>query len=72
MISLRLAVLVALLGAGAAGCSVGGPERASDIQNLNGIGDDISAVNMTDSDRRHAHDPNARTTLPNTYETHEQ
>ena len=30
-----------------AGCTDGGPQRASDIQNLNGITDDISAVRMT-------------------------
>jgi hypothetical protein len=68
---IRIAVLVAFAGI-AAGCSGGGPERASNIQNLNGIGDDISATTMTDSESRHPHDPNLHTTLPNTYETVDQ
>ena len=60
--------LVLILCAGAVGCMPGGPQRASDIQNVNGIGDDISAVGMTDSISRKTHDPNAVTTLPNNYE----
>jgi hypothetical protein len=60
-------VAVFCLGVGA-GCTPGGPLRASDIQNTNGISDDISAVGMTDSTSRKAHDPNATTTLPNNYE----
>ena len=67
MTLLRLGLVVALCAGGAVGCAPGGPQRASDIQNLNGIGDDISAVGMTDSLSRKAHDPNANTTLPNTY-----
>ena len=64
----RLGLVVALaLGAGV-GCTVGGPERASDIQNLNAISDDISAVTMTQSQSEHTHDPNTATTLPNKYE----
>jgi len=62
-----LAVLLCL--GGAVACTPGGPERASDIQNLNGITDDISAMSMTDSSNRMTHDPNQRTTLPNNYET---
>jgi hypothetical protein len=60
--------LVMILCLGAAACMPGGPERASDIQNVHGIGDDISAVGMTDSLSRKTHDPNAETTLPNTYQ----
>jgi hypothetical protein len=68
MTLLRFGLVVALcLGAGL-GCTPGGPLRASDIQNTNGISDDISAVGMTDSTSRKTHDPNERTTLPNNYE----
>lgn len=51
------------------GCGVGAPDRASDIQNLNAIGDDISADTMTQSDTAKVHDPNLPSTLPNTYST---
>lgn len=51
-----------------AGCSVGAPERASDIQNLNGISDDISAVRMTQSDSLKIPDPNLPTTYPHSYQ----
>ncbi|HEX3883694.1 MAG TPA: hypothetical protein VHW66_13620 [Stellaceae bacterium] len=72
MTLLRIAAIGLLACFGAAGCDYGGgPQRASDIQNLHGISDDISATTMTDSDRRWAHDPNTPTTLPNTYETHD-
>jgi len=67
---LRVGLVVALCLGGAVACTPGGPERASDIQNTNGIGDDISAVGMTDSLSRKTHDPNERTTLPNNYETY--
>lgn len=70
MTLIRIAALAALC-IGVMGCDTGGPQRASDIQNLHAIGDDISATTMTDSDRRWAHDPNVQTTLPNTYETHD-
>ena len=50
------------------GCVAGGPQRASDIQNLNAISDDISAVTMTQSDTSRAKDPNTRSTLPRSYE----
>ena len=72
MTLLRLGLIVALCVTGAVGCAPGGPERASDIQNLNGITDDISAVGMTDSVSRKTHDPNERTTLPNNYQTVDQ
>lgn len=61
--------LILALAVTVCGCATGAPERASDIQNLNGISDDISAVNMTQSDTAQARDPNARTTLPHNYET---
>lgn len=64
----RLGFVVAVTVAAAAGCSVGGPERASDIQNLNGISDDISAVRMTQSDSLKVSDPNLPTTLPHSYQ----
>lgn len=63
---LRFGLVIVLATCG--GCMAGGPQRASDIQNLNGISDDISAVTMTDSHSRWTHDPNARSTLPRTYE----
>jgi len=70
MTLLRCGLVLALALGGACGCAVGGPQRASDIQNVNAITDDISAVSMTRSDRTtHVNDPNAPSTLPNTYET---
>ena len=69
MTLLRAGLVFALCLGGGFACAPGGPERASDIQNLNGIGDDISAVNMTDTSQRTVHDPNAMTTLPNNYQT---
>lgn len=65
----RLALAGALLLGGAAGCATGGPERASDIQNLNAISDDIAAVTMTLSPTARAHDPNRPTTFPRSYQT---
>jgi hypothetical protein len=47
-----------------AGCDTGAPQRASDIQNLHGISDDISAVTMTQSNTSRARDPNLPSTLP--------
>jgi hypothetical protein len=63
----RLAIVMATLAA-ATGCVVGAPERASDIQNLNGISDDISAVRMTQSDSLKIPDPNLPTTYPHSYQ----
>jgi hypothetical protein len=67
---LRLGLVLALCAGGVVACTPGGPERASDIQNVNGISDDISAIGMTETSARKTHDPNERTTLPNTYETY--
>jgi hypothetical protein len=68
MIGMRLGLVVALTLAGAAGCSIGAPERASNIQNLNAIPDDISAVEMTRSETQKVQDPNRPTTLPHNYQ----
>jgi hypothetical protein len=68
MALLRLGFVVALTLATAVGCSIGAPERAGDIQNVNGISDDISAVRMTQSDSLKIPDPNLTTTLPHTYQ----
>jgi hypothetical protein len=72
MTLLRIGLVVVLCLCGAIACNPGGPQRASDIQNLNGINDDISAVGMTDSTLRKTHDPNMQSTLPNNYQTHEE
>lgn len=69
MTLLRAGLVFALCLGGGFACTPGGPERASDIQNLHAISDDISAVGMTDSTARQVHDPNAMTTLPNNYQT---
>jgi len=66
----RLGLAAVLVLGGAYGCDVGGPRRASDIQNLNGISDDISAVDMTRSANTRARDPNISSTLPRNYEVH--
>ncbi len=68
MTLLRCGLAFALALGGACGCVAGGPERASDIQNLNAIGDDISAVTMTQSDTSRTKDPNTHSTLPRNYE----
>jgi hypothetical protein len=60
--------LALALALGACGCVAGAPQRASDIQNLNAISDDISAVNMTQSENLRPKDPNVHSTLPRTYE----
>ena len=67
MTRLRFGLAFALA-LGACGCVAGGPQRSSDIQNLNAIGDDISAVTMTQSTSARAHDPNMRSTIPRNYE----
>jgi hypothetical protein len=64
MTGLRLGLVAALTLGAAAGCSVGGPERASNIQNINAASDDIAAVTMTQSSLLRAHDPNEINTLP--------
>ena len=64
----RLTLIAALMVGGGFGCTVGGPQRASDIQNLNGISDDIAAVNMTQSENLRARDPNIHSTIPRSYE----
>ena len=61
-------VVVALAFVAAAGCAIGGPERASDTQNLNAISDDISALTMTRSDVMQAADPMSRTVYPHNYQ----
>jgi hypothetical protein len=63
----RLAVVVVTM-VGAAGCVLGAPERANSIQNPNGISDDISAVDMTQSDSLKIPDPNLQTTYPHNYQ----
>jgi hypothetical protein len=68
----RLGLVIGLALGGAWGCAVGGPERASDIQNLNAISDDIAAVSMTQSETRTARDPNTRTPIPHAYQTNYQ
>jgi hypothetical protein len=68
MMQLRFGLVLALALGGLAGCAAGGPDRASDIQNLNAIADDISAVTMTQSENLRAKDPNEHTTIPRTYE----
>lgn len=62
-------LVMAALALGAVGCAAGGPQRASDIQNLNAISDDISAVTMTQNPTSRAHDPNLPTTIPRSYTT---
>ena len=68
MTVLRCGLALALALGGACGGVAGGSERASDIQNLNAIGDDISAVRMTQSDSSRARDPNLHSTIPRNYE----
>jgi hypothetical protein len=63
----RLA-FVGMTMAAAAGCAIGAPERANSIQNPNGISDDISAVDMTESDSLKIPDPNLTTTYPYNYQ----
>jgi hypothetical protein len=68
MLLLRLGFVVAVTLVTAVGCSIGAPERASNIQNLNAIPDDISAVRMTEPDAQKIPDPNLPTTLPHSYQ----
>jgi hypothetical protein len=69
MTLLRCAAALVLI-VGTVGCDTGRPERASDIQNLNAINDDIAAVTMTQSPTSRAHDPNLQGPIPRTYQTH--
>ena len=69
MTLLRCGLVLAVALGGACGCVAGGPQRASDIQNLNAISDDISSVTMTRSDTSRVRDPNIHSTIPRTYET---
>jgi hypothetical protein len=62
-------VVAATAAGGLAACAVGGPQRASDIQNLNAISDDIAAVTMTQNPTSRAHDPNLPMTIPRSYTT---
>ncbi len=68
MTMLRVGFVLAISLATAVGCAVGAPDRASNIQNLNGISDDISAVTMTQSDSQKISDPNLTTTYPRSYQ----
>lgn len=68
MSGLRLGLLAALMLGTLAACSVGAPERASNIQNINAASDDISAITMTQSPLMRANDPNEINTLPNNYQ----
>ena len=64
----RILMAAVALG-GVVGCEAGGPQRASDIQNLNAISDDIAAVKMTESPTARAHDPILPSTFPRSYQT---
>ena len=65
----RLVLLAIPALVAAIGCTdTGAPQRATDTQNLNAIGDDISALTMTQSDVMHAADPMSRTVLPRHYQ----
>jgi hypothetical protein len=68
MILLRCGLVLAVALGGAVGCVAGGPQRASDIQNLNAITDDISSVTMARTDGARVRDPNIHSTIPRTYE----
>ncbi len=68
MLMMRLVFVVGFALCSLAGCAVGAPDRAGNIQNLNAVRDDISAVKMTEPDAQKIHDPNLPTTLPNHYQ----
>ncbi len=65
---IHLGVVAALSWATVAGCSIGAPERASNVQNPNAITDDIWSIGMTRSEAQKVHDPNLPTTIPNNWE----
>jgi hypothetical protein len=68
MTLVRCGLVLAVALGGACGCVAGGPQRASDIQNLNAITDDISSVTMARTDGSRVRDPNIHSTIPRTYE----
>jgi hypothetical protein len=68
MVRLGFIFALTFVAAAGAGCSIGAPERASDIQNPYAIPDDISSVRMTLSDTQKVADPNLPTTLPHNYQ----
>lgn len=68
MALLRCGLLLALAFC-VCGCAVGAPDRASDIQNLDAINDDIAARTMTESSALRVHDPNWQSTVPGNYST---
>ena len=68
MMLLRCGLALALALGGVSGCVAGAPQRASDIQNLNAISDDISSVTMARSDTSRVRDPNMHSTIPRSYE----
>lgn len=68
MTMMRLCCVLALTVITAAGCTIGAPERASNIQNLNAIPDDIWSIWMTRPPTQKVQDPNRPTTIPNNYE----
>lgn len=57
MATLRFGLAI-VLAMSATACEVGAPQRASQIQNVNAISDDIAAVRMTQSPSRLAN-PNS-------------
>ncbi len=71
MALLRYGLVLAVALGGACGCVAGGPQRASDIQNLNAISDDISSVTMARTDGSRVRDPNIHSTIPRTYEIYD-
>ena len=64
MALLRFGFAVLVVLGGACGCVEGRPERASDIQNLNAINDDIAAVSSVRPDTLRNRDPNLPTVFP--------
>ncbi|MBV8892982.1 MAG: hypothetical protein JO266_13610 [Acidobacteria bacterium] len=68
MIMMRLCCVLVLTAVTAVGCTIGAPERASNIQNLNAIPDDIWSIWMTRPPTQKVQDPNRPTTIPNNYE----
>ena len=63
MLRFGLAIVLAM---SATACEVGAPQRASHIQNVNAISDDIAAVRITQSPSR-VPNPNSSTGAINAY-----